>query len=277
MQFGRIVQALAVTMIVCLSAGSAHAISPVGVWIDHTGRGAVEITPCGSRLCGHIVWLKNSKHGGICRRQIIGNVRRIRRGLWDRGWIYDPERNSRYSVELKPIGKNKLRVMGYLGSKFFSETMIWRRADGSLERCDGVRSATGKPATQTTAQPSAKSSAQPPAKPSVVPPRPKLAKRTGTKRPDAKPAASGEVAAHTPRTAATSTQQRAAIEPKPSTATSGTSTAKKEQATRQANSAAKRPRRRPGQSRRGRSRTCKLDLPYVNVRLTFDCKLKNFN
>ncbi|NIO39972.1 MAG: DUF2147 domain-containing protein, partial [Burkholderiales bacterium] len=49
-------------------------------------------------------------------------------GTWDRGWIYDPEANSKYDVELKPIGSQKLRVMGYAGTKFLSETMIWKRA-----------------------------------------------------------------------------------------------------------------------------------------------------
>ena len=33
--------------------------SPLGVWIDHTGRGAVEITDCGGKLCGRIVWVKD--------------------------------------------------------------------------------------------------------------------------------------------------------------------------------------------------------------------------
>ena len=47
--------------------GAAHADnSATGVWIDHTGRGAVEITECnGNKLCGHVAWVKDcQEHGG---------------------------------------------------------------------------------------------------------------------------------------------------------------------------------------------------------------------
>jgi len=111
---------------------------PTGVWIDHTGRGAVEITECAGALCGRIVWLKDAGHKSVCGKQIIGSARRSSGGTWDGGWIYDPDRDTRYSVELKLLDPNKLRVMGYMGSKLFSETYTWKRASADLERCDGA-------------------------------------------------------------------------------------------------------------------------------------------
>jgi hypothetical protein len=39
-------------------------------------------------------------------------------------------------VELKLIGADRLRVMGYMGSKLFSETYTWKRAAADLARCD---------------------------------------------------------------------------------------------------------------------------------------------
>ena len=119
--------------------------SPTGIWIDHTGRGAVEITECGANLCGRLVWLKDSANKKGCGVQIIGNARPVGKDTWDGGWILDPEKNEKYSVELKPIGADKLRVLGYMGSKLFSETMIWKRAAVDLERCDASRR-TPKPA-----------------------------------------------------------------------------------------------------------------------------------
>ena len=107
-----------------------------GVWIDHTGRGAVEIAECGGALCGHVVWVKDAKHIKTCRNQILGNVKPVGGNTWDRGWIVDPDDNARYSVELKPVGEDRLRVVGYMGSKLFSETMMWRRAPADLKRCD---------------------------------------------------------------------------------------------------------------------------------------------
>ena len=118
-----------------LGAGSASAAGPAGVWLDHTGRGAVEITDCGGRLCGRLIWLQNKGHGTACGVQIIGNVRPVGGGKWDGGWIYDPEARSRYDVEITPLGGGKLKVLGYAGTKALSETMIWRRAPAGLRRC----------------------------------------------------------------------------------------------------------------------------------------------
>ena len=150
----------------------------VGVWIDHTGRGAVEIAPCDAmtagapgaaappppiakpgepqNLCGRIVWLQdpNDKKGKpliddlnkdpakrgapICGLQIIGGVKPQTDGSWDKGWIYDPEQGSAFDVELRLRNPETLQVMGYLGVKFLSETYVWRRAKQLPPKCPGV-------------------------------------------------------------------------------------------------------------------------------------------
>jgi len=128
-------------LVIALAASGTPALaasSPLGVWIDHTGRGAVEITDCGGKLCGHLVWFqdaKNIKDG--CNFQIIGNVKPMAGNKWDGGWIIDPDKDpdKKYDVEITPQGDNKLKVMGYAGMKFLSETMIWTRARPDLQKC----------------------------------------------------------------------------------------------------------------------------------------------
>ena len=125
-----------------LATGAAQAASdPLGVWTDHTGRGAVEITQCGSALCGHIVWTVDSKHKDFCGKQVIGDVRPIRAGTWDKGWIYNPDDAKKYDLELKLVGADKLQIMGYMGSKFLSQTMTWRRAPADLQLCSAKQPA----------------------------------------------------------------------------------------------------------------------------------------
>lgn len=142
---------------VLISASSAFAGPvPLGLWIDHTGRGGVEITQCGTRLCGHIAWLKDAKNSEACGVQVIGDAKQMRNGTWDRGWIYDPEADSKYDVELKPIGSKKLRVMGYAGTKFLSETMIWKRAPIGLTKC--TKPGSEKTATATVSEKEVKTS-----------------------------------------------------------------------------------------------------------------------
>jgi len=146
---------------------SAHAEGITGVWIDHTGRGGVEISECGANLCGRIVWLKDAGNKKGCGMQVIGNAKSVGRDTWDGGWIYDPEKNARYSVELKSVGADRLRVVGYMGSKLFSETMIWKRAPSDLARCDGPASAPERARTDIPgggqSTPAAKDQAGPPA------------------------------------------------------------------------------------------------------------------
>ena len=126
------------------AAGAAVAgQAPTGLWIDHTGRGAVEITQCGKNLCGHVAWVKDAEHMSTCGMQILGDVKPVGGGKWDGGWIYDPDRDSKFDVELTPVGTEKLSVMGYAGMKFLSETMTWKRAPDSLKN--------SKDASETTA------------------------------------------------------------------------------------------------------------------------------
>lgn len=135
--------------------GQAQAPKPdaVGLWIDHTGRGAVEISRCGQALCGHIVWLETLvdakgqpltdgynpdqklRNRPICGLQIIGDAKPMASGAFDKGWIYDPEKGKRYDVEVKLVSPNKLTVLGYLGLKFLGETFAWTRAQPGLAKC----------------------------------------------------------------------------------------------------------------------------------------------
>src|SRR5262245_5819683 len=81
--------------------GTANAAGSTGGRVDHTGRGGVEITQCGANLCGKVVWLKEGTDKRGCGIQIIGNVKPVGKDTWDGGWILDPEKNAKFSVELK--------------------------------------------------------------------------------------------------------------------------------------------------------------------------------
>jgi uncharacterized protein (DUF2147 family) len=130
-------RAIAPLAILTASCGTAFASSsPFGLWYDQTGRGAVEITDCSGKLCGHIVWVKDAANKDGCGLQIFGDVKPAGAGRWDGGWIIDPEKDlkTKYNVEITPQG-DKLKVMGYAGMRFLSQTMIWTRAPANLQKC----------------------------------------------------------------------------------------------------------------------------------------------
>lgn len=124
-----------------------------GVWIDHTGQGAVEVYECGAMLCGRVHWIRSpldargrpladnrnpdaAKRGKpMCGLQIIGNAARQPNGAWDKGWIYNPEDGGTFDVELALRSPDTLQVRGYLGMKFLGETFLWKRAPATIVSC----------------------------------------------------------------------------------------------------------------------------------------------
>lgn len=118
---------------------------PYGVWLNDTGRGAIEIKDCGGKLCGHVVWVKDTADVKGCGRQIIGDVAPVGGGVWDNGWIYSPEKKKNYNVEVTPLADGTLKVKGYAGLSFLSKTMIWTKAPSDLKRCGEQQAAATPP------------------------------------------------------------------------------------------------------------------------------------
>ncbi|MGI9407165.1 MAG: DUF2147 domain-containing protein [Hyphomicrobiaceae bacterium] len=143
----------AVIGISLLATPAKAATDPVGIWLDHTKRGAVEIYSCGAHLCGRVVWMKNHlKSSGepfrdrrnpkksqrdrtICGMKMLGRLRASGSKKWSGGWIYDPERGKSFDVVIRARGANQLKVTGYLFSPAFGKTFTWTRAPEDIGRC----------------------------------------------------------------------------------------------------------------------------------------------
>ena len=91
--------------VVLAAGGTAVAgFSPLGVWTDPTGRGAIEISDCGGHLCGRVVWVKEQRDQHGCNFQMMGGIKPLGRNTWGGGWIIDPSSGSKkkYDVEITP-------------------------------------------------------------------------------------------------------------------------------------------------------------------------------
>jgi uncharacterized protein (DUF2147 family) len=133
------------TLIPAVFESASAASDPTGIWMDDTGRGAVEIKQCGNNLCGNVVWVKSASDASGCGKPVIGDVKPVGGGRWDNGWIYSPEKGRKYDVELTPLANGNLKVLGYAGMKFLSKTMIWKRAPQDLQLCGQAEAKTVKP------------------------------------------------------------------------------------------------------------------------------------
>ncbi len=145
----------ALAAVLLSSAPALAAGDPQGVWMNDTGRGAIEIKDCNGKLCGHVVWVKDpTADAKGCGRQIIGDLVSAGSGVWggDDAWIYSPEKKKNYNVEITPLADGTLKVKGYAGLSFLSKTMIWTKAPADLQRCS-TQEAAATPAPSTTTAP----------------------------------------------------------------------------------------------------------------------------
>lgn len=109
--------------------GPAHAVSITGTWLTHKSKAKVQITRCGSGLCGRIVWLReavdsagkpvrdernrNERYRG---RQVLGlttfsGLKAAGPGRWS-GIMYNPEDGRTYRTNLTVLDGVSLRVDG---------------------------------------------------------------------------------------------------------------------------------------------------------------------
>jgi uncharacterized protein (DUF2147 family) len=271
--------AFAVFSLAPVAFESASAASdPTGIWMNDTGRGAIEIKHCGDRLCGNVVWVKNAADTKGCGKQIIGNVASVGGGRWDNGWIYSPERGRKYDVELTPLDNGTLRVTGYAGLKFLSKTMIWTRAPENLQLCGQTEANAAKPGTEPAgdAKTAAKTDTKAAANSQVAAAAP--GPTTSTPKSSSEPHASASNDSATSGSAANSTNdlakphaapsapaQDAAKEPPPDDKTASADNDESSDLEKKLDSL--------GLGKvftKTKSGKCKIDLPWVKV--TIDCK-----
>ena len=178
-------RAAAIAAAILVTTPALAAESPLGVWVNDTGRGAIEIKQCGDKLCGHVVWVKDATDVDGCGRQIIGDVKASSGGVWGDGWIYSPERKRNFNVELTPQADGTLKVKGFAGVSFLSRTMIWTKAPADLDlaRCSKQIEAAAPPASD----PAPAAPSDPGEAPSKTAPAPQSPAKQAAPAPDAAP------------------------------------------------------------------------------------------
>ncbi len=143
------------------SAAAQQSSNVTGVWYDSAREGAIEVAPCGKRMCGNIVWLKSplnaegkplfDRHNPsatkqsrlICGLQVLRDLQPLTDGSWGRGIVYDPKKGAENEASIKPLAGGKLQLTGY-GLFGLSKSFEWTRAPADLQKC-------GNPAGQAAA------------------------------------------------------------------------------------------------------------------------------
>lgn len=133
------------------SAAVPSASSAVGIWTTPDRKTRIDLRKCGKSLCGKVAWIQHSlkKDGtkprdvknpdsGLRSRKIVGmkltggfTRSKTQKGLWEKGWIYDPQSGKTYSCTITMESPGRLELHGYLGLSVFGASQVWTRIGNS--------------------------------------------------------------------------------------------------------------------------------------------------
>ncbi len=135
-------------------ASVEEGFDPAGLWYADGGAAKVEITHCGSRLCGRVVDLKHPfdengcalrdrenpdqalRQQSVAGLQILGGLAATAEpGVWDGGWIYDPASGRTYDSRLELHDADRIDLRGYLRFSLLGRTTTWWRVGTEDLRC----------------------------------------------------------------------------------------------------------------------------------------------
>lgn len=116
----------------------------VGVWLNSTGKGQIQIYKQGNKYYGKLIWLKepndekgkprldaNNPNDELKTKPLLGLI--ILRDFkhdddeWKGGRIYDPQNGKDYKCFMKLKDNKTLNVRGYIGISLLGRTEVWTR------------------------------------------------------------------------------------------------------------------------------------------------------
>jgi uncharacterized protein (DUF2147 family) len=126
----------------------------LGTWYNQEKDAKIDISKCGDKYCGKIVWIKEpnyppgSKEGTPGTPKLDNNnpnpeLKKVPRlgleimrdfefsgdNLWKNGKIYDPKNGKTYSGKITMTSQKELDLRGFVGLSLFGRTAKWTKAE----------------------------------------------------------------------------------------------------------------------------------------------------
>jgi uncharacterized protein (DUF2147 family) len=125
-----------------LAAAQPESRAPIeGLWKNPIGSAIIAIAPCGSMLCGKVVWAsargrrevaKNTSH--VVGMTVLTSVKHKGSG-WT-GKLYIPDDNIHVSAKLQLLNAGQLKLTGCAVAGLFCRSQVWTRTDEPLPKQD---------------------------------------------------------------------------------------------------------------------------------------------
>jgi uncharacterized protein (DUF2147 family) len=92
-------------LLVLAGSGAAALADPTGTWLRETGNSRVRVAPCGSSLCGSIVWLKDDSGPSKVGQRVFYDMVKSGDNTWS-GQAFNPEDGKTYSGKMVVSGSS---------------------------------------------------------------------------------------------------------------------------------------------------------------------------
>jgi uncharacterized protein (DUF2147 family) len=109
-----------------VSAGTALAGDVTGVWLHEDGASKIRFAPCGSALCGTIVWLKETKGPAKVGQKVFFDMVSSGADAWT-GKAFEPSSGKEYAGKITLAG-DSLTTAGCVMGGLICKSIVWSRA-----------------------------------------------------------------------------------------------------------------------------------------------------
>lgn len=129
---------LATLAFLTLTAAQSPLRAPIeGYWKNPIGSAIIAVVPCGSSLCGKVVWASARGQREVARttRNIVGTTvltNLIPKGNRWTGSLFIPDDNVHVSAKLHLLGNRELQLTGCAIAGLLCRTQLWTRHEGPL-------------------------------------------------------------------------------------------------------------------------------------------------
>jgi uncharacterized protein (DUF2147 family) len=95
-----------ILVLTLLAGASAPALAdPTGTWLRENGNSRVRVSPCGSNLCGSIIWLKDDSGPSKVGQRVFYDMVKSGDNTWS-GQAFNPEDGKTYSGKMVVSGSS---------------------------------------------------------------------------------------------------------------------------------------------------------------------------
>jgi uncharacterized protein (DUF2147 family) len=119
-------RAIAVVLAILGGGEAALAGDATGVWLHEDGASKVRVAPCGSALCGTIVWLKDTKGPAKIGQKVFFDMVSSGDNNWT-GKAFEPSSGKEYTGKMTLAG-DSLTTAGCVFGGLICKSIVWSRA-----------------------------------------------------------------------------------------------------------------------------------------------------